>query len=417
MEMNETSCRSSSFPEGHRAVRANTGDQIFICFYLLGTFGFFNRVGDFFGFSGMAPMLFLGLYGWLIVNIFRFILNGEIFEDKVIEKSLFLFLMLLVSSVFSYRPIASIGSVSLLFMDYLFAWWCSTRLSSRKFLRIFLFLVVGMTVGAGLVAVLDPALVIYYDPINRANIFGFENIRGLFPHKIHAGVFAGLALAVAVFGDIKNYRVRVFLSAILVFMVGASGSSLSIVAVVIGFGVAALVYFFSLSRFKIIYANVFLFSLVALGLFFYFELYVNVLGALGRDEGMTGRVPVWQFAFNYISENLFFGGGFGVFFADSYDAPIAQISRVMQWYLPPSFHQGYIQLFAESGLVGAVGFMVLFFGSIYRVYLVRDLAWICVLMMVLIANLGASLFVIPRSIPFILLVFSYYCFYPERMSK
>lgn len=104
--------------------------------------------------------------------------------------------------------------------------------------------------------------------------------------------------------------------------------------------------------------------LVTLILFESVSLNGDVISVLGIDFETTGRVTIWQFAFNDWVGRELFGYGFGGFWTDE---RIASFESINGWVLP-NFHNGYVSLLIETGVVG-----VALFGAFVLSLLIRML--------------------------------------------
>jgi exopolysaccharide production protein ExoQ len=87
----------------------------------------------------------------------------------------------------------------------------------------------------------------------------------------------------------------------------------------------------------------------------------ELLGLLGRNVSLTGRIPMWQTLFPFIKQRLWFGYGFGeTFWLSNY---LAEFWKVAPWPARLA-HSGYLEAMLDTGLVG------LFF---WVVFLVEEL--------------------------------------------
>jgi exopolysaccharide production protein ExoQ len=260
-----------------------------------------------------------------------------------------------------------------------------------------------LSIPAGLV---DSEYIIYRDPLDRANVLGFQNIKGLFPHKIHAGIFYGIAFA----ASLALYRLevrRLYLVVAGLFFLGmaASGSSVALVATVSGGGLAwgLMATVRRLGWFFVSYLMGWLvIMVVAIAVS---GIYPDVMRALGRDPSMTGRVPIWQYAIQSIINNPLIGLGYGVYFDPDLNSPAQGLWRSLLWYTPPSFHSGYLQVLAEVGVVGSIGFFAILIGAVRRCVRANDFFALWIVMVAVVTNAGAALFVTHRCLPLLLLIY------------
>jgi exopolysaccharide production protein ExoQ len=380
--------------------------QLFATLYLLGTMGLFGSLATIAGLDRAGALMFAPLYLWLLMNILSAAYRGGRLSAQHFLCFTWLIFGLILSAVFCYKPLGAIFNVILLFFDILFAFWLFQVFDRDAFLRI-LVLSVGvmllLSIPAGLV---DPEYIIYRDPLDRANVLGFQNIKGLFPHKIHAGIFYGIAFA----ASLALYRLevrRLYLVVAGLFFLGmaASGSSVALVATVSGGGLAwgLMATVRRLGWFFVSYLMGWLvIMVVAIAVS---GIYPDVMRALGRDPSMTGRVPIWQYAIQSIINNPLIGLGYGVYFDPDLNSPAQGLWRSLLWYTPPSFHSGYLQVLAEVGVVGSIGFFAILIGAVRRCVRANDFFALWIVMVAVVTNAGAALFVTHRCLPLLLLIY------------
>ncbi|MEM9922293.1 MAG: O-antigen ligase family protein [Cyanobacteria bacterium P01_D01_bin.50] len=88
-------------------------------------------------------------------------------------------------------------------------------------------------------------------------------------------------------------------------------------------------------------------------------LWVEILGAFGKDGSLTGRVPMWTSAISrVITEQPLLGFGRGGFWADESNYAIEAGMTIGPNYVPPHAHNGYIDLALDVGLVGLSLFLI-----------------------------------------------------------
>lgn len=76
-----------------------------------------------------------------------------------------------------------------------------------------------------------------------------------------------------------------------------------------------------------------------------------VLEMIGKDPTLTGRTELWTWVLNAISERPMLGWGYAAFWSPNNPAA-AEISRVLQWYVPQA-HNGLLEMTLNLGSVGA----------------------------------------------------------------
>ena len=79
----------------------------------------------------------------------------------------------------------------------------------------------------------------------------------------------------------------------------------------------------------------------------------SALALLGKDSTLTGRTVLWDLARRYFAHAPYLGHGFNAFWTEDLTSSAAFVNRVMKEDLA-SFHNGYIEMAIELGIVGAV---------------------------------------------------------------
>jgi O-antigen ligase len=75
-----------------------------------------------------------------------------------------------------------------------------------------------------------------------------------------------------------------------------------------------------------------------------------LLGLVGKDPTLTGRLPLWRTVFLSIQERPLLGYGYGAFWR-GWAGPSARVWTLHLWE-PPHAHNGYLDLWLDLGLVG-----------------------------------------------------------------
>jgi exopolysaccharide production protein ExoQ len=380
--------------------------------YFLGTMGMFSGLGAAIGRDGISALFFVPLYGWLLGQFILGVIRHEPVPLKEALTVSVLLIMLAASAAHCYKPISSLGDVVMLAFDMLFGLWLVRYFRFVDFVRMFVLAAAIMFLVAMLIAPVAHDALIYHDPLERANVLGFANIKGLYPHKIHAGIYNGIAFVGALFlYKREGHRKYRWLAAAFGFCVAAAGSSVALVALV-GGGALAYAISASLRRFGwpiIAYVLAWVLFLGAVVLLY--DIYPTLMKMLGRDPTMTGRVPIWLYAIHSIQSHPLWGMGYGVYFDPDPNSPAQGLWRELVWYQPPSFHSGYLQILAEAGLLGGGGFFLLLFGALIKAARSGNHLVLWMMTILLIANSAAALFITHRSLLFVALI--YIAFSPE----
>lgn len=382
--------------------------RVFAVVYLFALLGGLSGLKSVFGFSFDAssfvyPLLYL-------VTLVLIYANKEIVKVfDLIRLSYFVFLGGVVSSVLSHSPVISLISLISLYFNFIFAAWFVYYYDAREISKILFSgfcLIAVLSLCAGVV---DYSSVVYHDPLSRSNVLGFENIKGLFSHKIHAGLYAASA---GVFAwhlfHLERRAFYLFWIALFAIWVLASGSSLALVVSL--FTVFGAYQFHRIVKRIGVSVFLVLFAYVSTGgvLIAIFGGYEYFLASIGREATLTGRTTIWGYGLDYIISNPIIGSGIGVFFDGSLRSPGYALWEQMRWFSTPSFHSGYIQLFAEFGLVGAIGFLYIIYTSLDIRKSDEDVGLFVVVLIYVIAGLGASLLITPSSFAFVAICIAFF---------
>ena len=92
-----------------------------------------------------------------------------------------------------------------------------------------------------------------------------------------------------------------------------------------------------------------------------FDLREELVGILGRDMTFTGRTEIWQAVLKESTDPLFGAGYYSFWMGDRVD----RLSAVYHYALNEA-HNGYIEVYLNSGLVGVVMLALLIFGGFMR---------------------------------------------------
>ncbi|MEM9400629.1 MAG: O-antigen ligase family protein, partial [Verrucomicrobiota bacterium] len=97
-----------------------------------------------------------------------------------------------------------------------------------------------------------------------------------------------------------------------------------------------------------------------------------ILESMGRDITLTGRTEIWGSAvLQLLDKNPWLGFGRGTFWAPNSIFARTVGAAVGHKYIPPSAHNGYLDLALEIGLIGLAFFLLSFFVA-YRYAIIRS---------------------------------------------
>src|SRR5690606_22459218 len=355
---------------------------LFFCIsYLIGLFGVYALIN----FSNVVLSVFLFPLLYLIGIFLFYRVRWWRGKQEVYRLSVLLLSGLLISSLFSYNPVKSLGYVMILHLNIIYSFLLFVFFSKLSLLRFILNTLRFLLMLSIVYLFIDSSFVLYIDPLDRDSLLGLPNFKGFYPHKIHASFYN----IIGVFLSWYFYRRRrsnydLIWAVIFVIAVLSTGSSLGLISLVLLFLFCnALIYL----RHNIGY-HLTVASLVTFVLCFFvsylFDAQYLILEILGRDKTLTGRTDIWDFGLNYIERNLLLGGGFAIFFDQVPQAPANTLWKQMLYYEAPSFHNGFIEILAEGGILGALPFFFMlvyvFFSCLKRGnYVFLGLAILCII--------------------------------------
>lgn len=178
--------------------------------------------------------------------------------------------------------------------------------------------------------------------------------QGVFFHKNALG--RACVLGIAVFGPLasssthwKRWAWTGLTIAALVIIIGSQSATALVLAAILAMSGALLVLVRKLPH---MLKPVPIILALAIALVAMTVLPDFLLGLLGKDPTLTGRLPLWETVLQSIQEKPFLGYGYGAFWR-GWAGPSAQVWLVHLWE-PPHAHNGYLDLWLELGLVGLV---------------------------------------------------------------
>lgn len=184
--------------------------------------------------------------------------------------------------------------------------------------------------------------------------------RGLFMQKNVLGraalllaVFSVLLYIFVDYGRSRYVAVTGFLMAVFVMIMSSSATAF-LVFVMFMIALPMVVY---VARRTPSFRFVVYFNMASIAL--YAIVYVPdfleaVTGVTGRSVTLTGRIPLWEFAIEYVSRSPFIGYGLEGFFVSPY---LDEFFSLQRW-IPDHAHNGLLDLTLELGLVGLALFLL-----------------------------------------------------------
>lgn len=207
---------------------------------------------------------------------------------------------------------------------------------------------------------------LYLDPHDRETIIGTHPVRGLFNHKITAGLYSayGFVIAATTLKGVGRFGACALLT-VFNLMTGSATGHLALVA---GIGIFYITRFALSRHFSPTVFSGFLLVLSAIAGSLAWVVLPEVLSFLGRDPTLTGRTVLWSWGIGAGLERPLHGWGFvgymGSQEAISYSASMGRFLS----YEVPHFHNSYVQAFVELGAIGFAGYIALLFWSLRNAY-------------------------------------------------
>ena len=195
--------------------------------YIFGLFGCYASI-KIEGLPSLSVFIFPVLYVYSLFVFYKVLLKNDV--DHFLKFLFFLFGGITLSSLFCYDPAGSLQSIVYLVFNAIFGYIMYRSYNLEQFLHILLeTMTVALLLGF-LILFINPEIVIYKDPLERASSIGLPNFKGLFPHKIHAGIYNSVGYMLAIyFYNIRKEKKYLYTAIIFVIAVLGSGSSLALI--------------------------------------------------------------------------------------------------------------------------------------------------------------------------------------------
>jgi O-antigen ligase len=327
------------------------------------------------------------LYGLSVVAFLTF-------RFKVTKRDLWILsipLFHLISVFWSENPQKTLIYSSSFILNAFFVITISRFLTPEKALKNIKNTIILMIILGVFLYFLGYENVKYLDIHARENTIGSTPLRGLFNHKITAGLYAVVALMISLC-ILKGVK-KIIATSICVVFILMTGSA---TAVVLGF-----VGFLCIKGIKIavkrkIPPNVFLFTVVftlVASISVFSLISEPVLLALNRDPTLTGRTVLWDWGLRVAMEKPFFGWGYGGYLGTTIAEMAAGRYVEFRNYDVPHFHNSLIQILVDGGILYTSFLFATIFYSLrawYKSYLmfhdVHSLAFVSIVLLLVIGS-------------------------------
>ncbi|MGM0831857.1 MAG: O-antigen ligase family protein [Pseudomonadota bacterium] len=316
------------------------------------------------------------LFSWLalyLLTLFFLVLR----PGAVLKKWNILFISILaivlvsiVSFLWSSDAVNTISYAGVLALNFLFCVWLVNEYPIPRVVTIIYRAIFIMVACSVVLYVMGYSGVLYYDPHGRETLLGTQPLRGLFNHKITAGLYAVFGFLLCM--SLKRGVGRIAGCTMFAIFSILSGSSAAIGLLVIGVVIyscikSMLYYRFSLGVFI---AIVLLVPLTAVLTFILAG--EQLLSLLGRDPTLTGRTLLWGWGIEVALQNILLGWGYQGYMGTEHAADYAQTIPQFVNYNVPHFHNAYIQIFVELGILGLMLYLAVYFVVLARLYILSS---------------------------------------------
>ncbi|WP_353475860.1 O-antigen ligase family protein (plasmid) [Salipiger sp. H15] len=279
-----------------------------------------------------------------------------------------------VSVLWSIAPGLTLRrSVALLF-SLLLSYAIAIRTTPAQGLRIVsVTLGLCMALSLGMMAAM-PGMAISVDDGALRGVFNNKNVLGW------AASISSLAAGVMIYDRAAGQRrlgLWIFFPSLACLLF--SGSATGLFAAISGAGLGVFYEMLKKTRNlgRAVLVLVFL-QLTALILVFLAFFLTPLLGALGKDRTLTGRVPLWQLVDQQIAARPLLGFGYQAFWSEG-NPEAWGIWGQIRWFAPHA-HNGYREILLNFGVLGGVLVAILLVMILWRGALLhcrsRDSAWL-----------------------------------------
>ncbi|HYX18856.1 MAG TPA: O-antigen ligase family protein [Nostoc sp.] len=271
-----------------------------------------------------------------------------------------------LSSLWSSDPETTIRRVIALAGTSIFGLYLASRYSLKQQLKLLAYMF-------GISAVMCFLFVIFIPKYGIAGGIDGNTWRGIFPTKNVLGKRFVLSGAIFFFLAMTTRENRWvlwlgYVTSGLLVLFSKSTTSLGNFIIITG---VFLIYSQILHlKYKVMIPVVTLLSTVGIA---FYTLFVSqadtILGSVGKDTTLTGRVELWPAVLEMIAKKPWLGYGYGAFWDKKGDSSI--IIQTVQWNAPNA-HNGFLDLWLALGLLGVLVFLTGFVINLLKaIYFIR----------------------------------------------
>ncbi len=255
------------------------------------------------------------------------------------------------TSVWSAAPFTSLVYGVLLAGNALFAFTLAERLTLREFLVALQRIIVVLIVLSLIARLLSYTPVIYHDVHQRLTVLGTVPLRGFFPHKILAALYAVVG-AVLTYTLVKSQIWKWSMIALAVLFTLLTGSMTGVILLPASLIVILVVQYVVKKGLRPIWGFILVAALVVVTVGLSALVTSGIFNFLGRSDTWAARVDIWRWALEGWTHRPVLGWGFHTFYQTAQSEAIRATLPGFVNYIPPHAHETYIQTLLDFGLVG-----------------------------------------------------------------
>lgn len=264
-----------------------------------------------------------------------------------------------LSPLWSELPLQSLKFSMAMALNLLFSVAVGHRMTLAEIERETALMIVGLLMVSLVMVGIGLDRAFYKDTLERPTVLGVAMVQGIFSHKNFLGVYAALGLVLtieALRGPLRWGGVVLCFWGVL-----ASGAATGIGAMGAGLLALGIVRAGKDQKRGLVLVGPALAALVIAATLALVHR-ADILAAFGRDLTLTGRTDLWAWALWFFEQKPLIGWGYGGIFAESGPGP----SDIFfdGGYRAPHFHSGYLQVLAETGVIGLGAILAITLGGL-----------------------------------------------------